>query len=105
MHYGIDHIRSELIRFGFEKQEGSENVFFKKNVVDDAITYSVTVGPIDIHVEVYQQADVDEFRTILTADLDTFYIEIKPQLSKRKVGVIDSVTLHDTRTGVAVTLE
>ena len=97
-------IAASLLKYGFEREEGSDNRFFKKNCVDDAITYSIEIKDYSIEIEIYQQFDVDSFKTILKASLGKYFIDIKAVPGKR-LGEYDSVTLHDTRTGVAVTVQ
>lgn len=97
-------IASSLLKYGFEREEGNVNRFFKKNCVDDAITYSVEIKDFSVEVEVYRQWDVDNFETLLKASLGKYFIDIKAVPGKR-LGEFDSVTLHDTRTGVAVTVQ
>ena len=97
-------ITAPLLKYGFEREEGNVSRFFKKNCVDDAITYSIEIKDYSIEIEVYQQFNVDRFETILKASFGKYFIDIKAVPGKR-LGEYDSVTLHDTRTGVAVTVQ
>lgn len=97
MHREPADIRRTLLSAGFE--ESCSDTLFRKSMLDDDVTISVTLLQEDADIIVYRQLGVEDYRIIATARMPYATLEINVTIS---FGVITGIRFSDALSGTAL---